>query len=655
MGRSKKHISKFAAFAVIALSLLISSQSLNVQAKTAFYSNNQQAQSDLSKSEVQSPIISNVSPNNSNNLETVTITISGQNLSDIVKVTLGSIILPDLTIVSSEALTATVPENIPAGVYTLTVTDSSDASASLENGYTIKSSGDGHSSNENKGYIYIIGGRSDYYTELENVLYTKINTDGTLNSWRTTSPMTMSRANLSSVIVGNYIYAIGGSENNTVEMALINSDGSLGTWTLTESMNESRTGLASVATSDYIYVIGGDGTVTVERSKIYPDGSLGEWEYTSSLNIRRGYHAAVIVGNLIYAIGGYGIGYSYSPHLNSVEHCKIKQDGSLGLWDFENSLQANRSAVTSVSAGGHIYVMGGRKESGEIQRSVEINIVNSEGSLSSWENVFSMIKPKHHQTSVYHDHSIYTIGGLGGLDGNNILNDVEYTRITDGLIPMESGLSINNGDLFTNDVNVNLTIGADPDARSIQVSNDGGFSGAAWETYTRTKSWQITSYGSYVIPRVVYVRYKDADGNVSTASSDDIILDVNAPTGSVQASKESSSSQINQPIFELDHTRKSIQKIIQDLSNALFLPLVIRTHTLPPGPRISVSLAIQAQDDVSGVADMIISFESAFKYGQWETYATSKTLEVPEDSTTIYVKFRDNAGNVSEVYEDTIQ
>lgn len=104
------------------------------------------------------------------------------------------------------------------------------------------------------------------------------------------------------------------------------------------------------------------------------------------------------------------------------------------------------------------------------------------------------------------------------------------------------GLSINDGALFTNQVTVTLSISSRPDTAQMQLSNDGGFAGAQWETYTSHRTWQITQYGSYVIPRVVYVRYKDFNGNTSSTFSDDIILDVNPPTGSVTIVSSSSSA-----------------------------------------------------------------------------------------------------------------
>jgi hypothetical protein len=194
------------------------------------------------------------------------------------------------------------------------------------------------------------------------------------------------------------------------------------------------------------------------------------------------------------------------------------------------------------------------------------------------------------------------------------------------------GLSINNGALWTNSIDVGLTIPARENTAEMQISNDGGFSGAQWESYSLVKTWRITQYGDYVIPRVVYTRFKDVNGNVSGTVSDDIILDVNAPTGSVQIISGAS------PMTEIPKIGPF----------SIFLPLLINQYpcSVPTGTP-NVTLHLSATDDLSGVGGMMISNRSDFYCAQWENYATSKAWYMPDGSSTVYVKFRDNAGNVS--------
>lgn len=192
----------------------------------------------------------------------------------------------------------------------------------------------------------------------------------------------------------------------------------------------------------------------------------------------------------------------------------------------------------------------------------------------------------------------------------NVSLPISDTIILDTAAGNEYGVTIKEGSLFTNQTAVTLTISAKPGTTQIQVSNDGGFAGAEWESYTSRKMWTITQYGNYVIPRVVYVKYKDADGNVSATFQDDIILDVTAPTGTV------------------------------NISSAL--------GTLDT----SVTLNFNAVDDVSGVGEMLVSNRPDFVGASWQAYAD--TLSWVLGSDTVYVRYRDNAGNVSEVYSASL-
>jgi hypothetical protein len=191
----------------------------------------------------------------------------------------------------------------------------------------------------------------------------------------------------------------------------------------------------------------------------------------------------------------------------------------------------------------------------------------------------------------------------------NVSSPVSNTIALDTAAGAEYGATINDGALFTNQTAVTLTISARPGTTQMQVSNDGGFAGAQWEPYTSRKAWAITQYGSYVIPRMVYVRYKDLDGNVLGNYQDDIILDVTPPTGTVS------------------------------IVGATGLQAMAST----------VTLKLSATDDVSGVGQMLISNQADFVGASWEVYATSRAWTLGSN-TAVYVRFRDNAGNVSSTY-----
>jgi hypothetical protein len=174
----------------------------------------------------------------------------------------------------------------------------------------------------------------------------------------------------------------------------------------------------------------------------------------------------------------------------------------------------------------------------------------------------------------------------------------------------EYGVTINSGALFTNQTTVTLTLGAHLGTTQMQVSNDGGFAGAAWEPYSGQKLWQISQYGVYVLPRVVYVRFKDQNGIVTSTYQDDIILDVLPPQGQVS---------------------------------------ILPPGSVPSLAGAAVTLRLNAADDVSGVAGMRLSNQPNFAGASWEPYASTRPWNLAS-GTSVYVQFRDYAGNISQTY-----
>ena len=125
--------------------------------------------------------------------------------------------------------------------------------------------------------------------------------------------------------------------------------------------------------------------------------------------------------------------------------------------------------------------------------------------------------------------------------------------------------------------------------------------GVAWEPYSAHKAWEITRYRHDEITRLVYVRFRDADGSVSSLYLDDIILDMEAP-----------------------HGHGSVD------DQGAFLELT-------------------ATDDLSGVAGMRISAQPNFGGTSWEPFSAHRAWDFG-DSPTVFVQFRDAADNLSLSY-----
>jgi hypothetical protein len=101
-------------------------------------------------------------------------------------------------------------------------------------------------------------------------------------------------------------------------------------------------------------------------------------------------------------------------------------------------------------------------------------------------------------------------------------------HVTPAPLPGLPGVSINDGDQYTNDPHVTITARWPHFATSILASNDGGFAGADPFPVTSSFAWQLASSGAERLPKTVYVRFQGGLAGNETYS-DDIILDETAP------------------------------------------------------------------------------------------------------------------------------
>lgn len=95
----------------------------------------------------------------------------------------------------------------------------------------------------------------------------------------------------------------------------------------------------------------------------------------------------------------------------------------------------------------------------------------------------------------------------------------------------ETGISINDGAVATNDRNVTLTVARPLRAQTALISNDGGFGAAGATSLLPVDEhipWRLTSLANQWLPRIVYARFRGGDAGRETYT-DDIILDERRP------------------------------------------------------------------------------------------------------------------------------
>lgn len=485
-------------------------------------------------------------------------------------------------------------------------------------------------------YVFIIGGNGVTTTLVTTA------TEQLGSEWQTTSPISDSLTNSAVTFSGEYVFVLGGYGSGYDAMSVISAhlgdNGQLGAWQNVNPMNYKRIAGKAISVGDYLYAIGGDYEGSVERTTVQTDGSLGTWELTHSLNTPRTTGMAVASNSThVYVIGGQSNG---ATKLDSVEVASINQDGTLGEWQLSGSrMNLSRAGLQAAIVNGYLYAIGGSPYNGitNAYDLVERARINDDGTLGAWQYVSRMITPRRGFGTAVVGNKLYAIGGNNTSNILEGLDSIEAIDLTNAPQPADYGLTINDGAIFTNQVSVTLTIGQTaPWTDLVEVSNDGGFAGATWQTYNPCKAWTITRYGNYIIPRTVYVRFKNpTTGQLSATFSDDIILDVTAPTGSVAVDSLTAAAAVNAAGVLTGQTVSTY---------TVYLPLLFRT-----GQPQNATIRLTASDDVSGVGYMMVANNPGFTGSNWEAFQASQNWYVPEGGA-IYVKYKDYAGNVSAVY-----
>ena len=215
---------------------------------------------------------------------------------------------------------------------------------------------------EYNGYVYEIGGYTGS-TTVSTVYYAPINSNGTLGAWNTTTSLPETTENATSVKYNGYVYEIGGYNGSTevsnVYYAPINSNGTLGTWSATTSLPEGTYNATSVKYNGYVYEIGGyNGSTyfsTVYYALINSNGTVGTWNTTTSLPEITSEATSVEYNGYVYEMGGIGNDNAVSI----VYYAPINSNGTLGTWSTTTSLPNTTYYATSVEYNGYVYEIGG--------------------------------------------------------------------------------------------------------------------------------------------------------------------------------------------------------------------------------------------------------------------------------------------------------
>lgn len=156
--------------------------------------------------------------------------------------------------------------------------------------------------------------------------------------------------------------------------------------------------------------------------------------------------------------------------------------------------------------------------------------------------------------------------------------------------------------------------------------------GGTWEAYSTSKIWNLSSGDGF---KIIYVKFKDKNGNESPVFTADILLDRQPPAGTVfinNGATTSKTSSVTLNLLAADNA--DVYGAFNGLNGLTAFGILD-----------------------AGVRDMTVSNSADFSGAVWEPFIPAKSwsLSSGEGVKTVYVKLRDAAGNVSSVISDSIE
>ncbi len=184
--------------------------------------------------------------------------------------------------------------------------------------------------------IYVSGGFNGIF--LKDGEYASINSDGALQPWNwDVDDSKVERYIHTGIINKNNIYLFGGHiispehATTSVELSQIDAMGKPGAWHEISQMIAARFGAGTIMMGDFIYMIGGQNTILVtstEKAPIMRNGKLGGWTQETRMNIGRVSSSVVSWNDVAYVIGG----SSKKGYLRESLRAYFSPGKNLGYW-----------------------------------------------------------------------------------------------------------------------------------------------------------------------------------------------------------------------------------------------------------------------------------------------------------------------------------
>jgi N-acetylneuraminic acid mutarotase len=290
------------------------------------------------------------------------------------------------------------------------------------------------------GYLYVVGGSAYGQGVFSTVYVSKLNADGSLGNWATTTPFNAGRDYHVGTVLNGYLYvglgADGANILNDIQHAKLNPDGTIspGGWSQTAVLPSGRRAAAFVQDNGHVYLFGGCGDVDcnstptdVLSAPINANGTVGEWKQTTALPSGTVYSSMSSTDEHAYSVGGCA-DRNCTNVFNEVRYVSLVTDGGTGDWVASKALPETRSHHGTTINNGFIYAIGGQiVRDGDGTADALFSHLLPDGSVEQWKTTSSLLKKRMSLAVATYNNYVYAVGGYNKIDG--YLDGVEFAKI----------------------------------------------------------------------------------------------------------------------------------------------------------------------------------------------------------------------------------
>jgi uncharacterized delta-60 repeat protein len=453
---------------------------------------------------------------------------------------------------------------------------------------------------------------------------TRLNTDGTIDSnWGYSTGLNGAvlasdvDTNGKIMVTGDFTYF---DQSSMPRIARFNADGTVDS-TFTPGYGASASVNAIKLQSDGKILIGGlftgyNGTARNRIARINADGTL-DTSFTPGTGATVGVYSIQLQSDEKIIIGGAFTSYN-GTSISRI--ARLNSDGTL-----DTSFTPGTGADGTISAiqiltNGKILIAGAFTTYNGTSIS-RIARLNSDGTLDTSFTPGTGANGAINAMKLMSDGKIIIGGAFTAYNGTNI-----------------GSIAILNSD-GTLDIAFAPSSGANGNVNAIQIQDDGKiFIGGAFTTFNGTARNRVAKI--------------NADGTLASAfapgdGASNVVNTILLRTEGLYVGGNFMFFNNNPAAF---FVRLGLADVIAPTGSILIADDASTTSTK------SVNLSLTAQDNQSGVSEMMICNDMSFTECVWESFASTKTWNLVGDSgtKTVYVKFKDGSGIVSSIYSDTI-